>query len=108
MRRPGPDEWKTLISEFPESKLTQKEFCAEKDVSVSTFQYWLYKRTKLDSKFDVNSSPAFVPVEVVASPASKTRASGGLIEVALRSGDTLRFTVGTDPSYVAELLAALG
>lgn len=108
MRRPGPDEWKKLISEFEQSQLTQKEFCAKQDVSMSTFQYWLYKRSKLDSKFDVNSRTAFLPVEVVASPASKTRAGDGFIEASLRSGLTLRFTVGTEPSYVAELLAALG
>ena len=27
MRRPGPDEWKRLITEYEESGLAQKEFC---------------------------------------------------------------------------------
>ena len=82
MRRPGPDEWNKLISEFEQSQLTQKAFCAEKDVTLSTSQCWLYKRSKLGSKFDVNSRHAFVPVEIVASPASKTRAGDGLVEAA--------------------------
>jgi hypothetical protein len=49
--------------------MSQKEFVAKHDVNLSTFQYWLYKRSKLNSKFDVNSSPRFLPVEVVGLPA---------------------------------------
>ena len=106
MRRPGPAEWKELISEFETSGLTQKEFAAQKEVSLSTMQYWLYKRSKSDSKFDVNSPAQFLPVEVVASAAPLARQ--GLIEVALRSGLTVRFEAGVDTRYLAELLAALG
>ena len=76
MRRPGPDEWRRLVSEYEQSGLTQKEYCAQHDVSLSTFQYWRYKQGKLASKFDVNSRAAFVPVEVVASPAPTARVQG--------------------------------
>lgn len=106
MRRPGPEEWRQLIAEFETSGLTQKEFAAEKDVSLSTMQYWLYKRAKLDSNFDVKARPQFLPVEVVASAAPLARP--GTIEVALRSGLTVRFAAGVDTRYLAELLAALG
>jgi hypothetical protein len=106
MRRPGPEEWKQLVSEYEHDGLTQKEFCEKHDVSLSTFQYWRYKQAKTASKFDVNSRAAFVPIEVVASPAPK--APDGTVEASLRSGVTVRFPVGTDTQYVAELLAALG
>ena len=109
MRRPGPDEWKKLITEYETSGLVQKEYCEKHDVSLSTFQYWLYKRTKMASKFDVNSRPTFLPVKVVASPAPKAR--GGelaVLEARLMSGLVVRFAVGTDTRYLAELLAALG
>jgi hypothetical protein len=106
MRRPGPDEWAKLISEYDRGGFTQKEFVAKYDVSLGTFQYWLYKRAKLASKIDVNSAPRFLPVEVVASPATQSR--DGVIEVALRSGVALRFAVGTDTRYLAELIASLG
>jgi|ERR1700716_2158139 hypothetical protein len=108
MRRPGSEEWKKLIAEFQQSGMSQKEFIAKHDVNLSTFQYWLYKRSKLNSKFDVNSSPRFLPVEVVGLPASSTRVEAAVIEAALRSGTLLRFAVGTDPRYLAELFAAIG
>ena len=41
MRRPGPDEWKKLITDYEQSGLVQKEFCEKQDLSLSTFQYWL-------------------------------------------------------------------
>jgi len=97
-----------LITEFEQSQFTQKEFCDRQGVSLSTFQYWRYKRSKLESKFDVNSRGAFLPIEVVASPAPKAREEAGIIEAALRSGVLIRFAAGTDTVYLAELLAALG
>ena len=107
MRRPGREEWKQLIEEYRSSGLTQKEFAAQKDISLSSLLYWLYKRSKLESKFDVKSAPAFLPVEVVASAAPKAR-PGTLLEARLPSGVVVRFGVGTDTRYLAELLAALG
>lgn len=109
MRRLGGDEWKRLIAEYEAGDLTQKEFAAKHDVSVATLQFHLYKLRRGTSIRNSESSPAFVPVEVVASPASSTRArDAGLIEVGLRSGAVLRFLVGTDVRYLAELLSALG
>ncbi|MDX2150542.1 MAG: hypothetical protein SFV54_07400 [Bryobacteraceae bacterium] len=46
MRRPGPDEWMKLVTEYEMSGLQQKDFCAKHDVSLNTLQYWLYKRTR--------------------------------------------------------------
>jgi hypothetical protein len=107
MRRPGPEEWQKLIEEFRASGLQQKEFCAKHDVSLGTFQFWLYRKAKRSSGSESKSAPTFLPVEVVASPAPLARA-GELIEVALRSGAVVRFSTGTDTRYIAELLAALG
>lgn len=109
MRRPGIEEWLRLIAEYEKSELTQKEFAAKHDVSLSTLQYHLYKRGKQHSNFDVNTGPRFLPVEVVASAAPKARPGGEApIEVAVRTGAILRFEVGTDTRYLAELLAAIG
>jgi hypothetical protein len=72
-RRPGPSEWATLLAEYKQSGLTQKEFVAKHDLALSTLQFWLYKQSKLKFVFDSNSSPTFLPVQVVASPAPKAR-----------------------------------
>lgn len=110
MRRPGPDEWKQLIADFEASGLQQKEFVAKHDLSLGTFQYWLYKKSKRASVRLAESEgklrAGFLPVEVVASPAPQARA--GHLEVALPGGLLLRFPVGTDTVYLAHLLAALG
>ncbi len=107
MRFPSPAEWPQLIEEFRRSGLSQKEFVAKHDISFSTFQYWLYTKLRRVSSSSA-SSPKFLPVEVVASAAPKARRQGDLVEVATASGVVLRFLVGTDTRYVAELLAALG
>ena len=92
------------MNEFETSGLMQKEFVAKHDLSFSTFQYWLYKKRKMT---DSGSSPRFLPVEVVTVAAPEAR-QGNAVEAALRSGVVLRFPVGTDTRYLAELLAALG
>ena len=111
MRPAGPDDWRKLIAEFEGSGLSHKDFVAKHDVSLGSFQFWLYKvrrlkRSILGSESESDSGPRFLPVEVVASPALKARA--GVVEAALRSGVVLRFVVGTDTRYLAELFAALG
>ena len=108
MRRLGSDEWKKLISEFEGSEQSQKEFATAHDVSIHTFQFWLYKLRKQKISHS-ESAGRFLPVTVVGSAAPKARTGYGesLVEVAY-SGLTLRFSVGTDTAYVAEPIAALG
>ncbi|MCC7134212.1 MAG: hypothetical protein IT352_16255 [Gemmatimonadales bacterium] len=78
-------------------------------MSIATFQFYLYKirKERLPSRSS-ESSPVFLPLEVVASAAPKARLGAGVLEAALRSGTLVRFAVGTDTRYLAELLAALG
>lgn len=84
----------------------QKEFVAKHDLPFNTFQYWLYKKRKMTES---GSSPRFLPVEVVTVAAPKARQGNAtLLEAELRGGMTLRFPVGTDVAYLAELFAALG
>lgn len=109
MRFPTPSEWLKLVDEFRTGKMTLKEFVLEHDVSFNTAQYWIYRKSK-QLRSESVSETKFLPVTVVASPALKARGQqldNGLIEV-VRHGLVLRFAVGTDTRYVAELLAALG
>lgn len=99
-----------MVAEYATSGLSQKQFVAKHDVTLSTFQYWLYKRSKLESNIDVNTRPRFLPVEVVASPAPQAPVGGERLrlEVVMRSGVVLRFETGTDVLYLSELCVALG
>ena len=105
MRRPDPEEWPKLIKKYRASGLRQKEFCQQHDVSLSTFQFWLYRKSKRKPRS--KGKPAFVPVEVVASPGPGAPA-GKLLEIKLWNGSILRFAEGTDPRYLAELLRTIG
>lgn len=96
------------MSEYETSGLQQKEFCAKHDLSLSTLQYWLYRRPK---KSGSESGPAtkFLPIEVVPSPALVARgqhaASGVMVE--LPSGVRVHLSSDVPARYVAELLAGL-
>lgn len=111
MRRPGGDEWLKLIAEYETSGQSQKEFCEEHDLSFSTFQYWLYRRSKKVRSVS-GSTAEFLPVEVVRSAApegaaTKARASDAAVEIALPSGVQVRLSAGVSASFVGELIAAL-
>jgi len=109
MRRPGQAEWQQLITEFEASQETQTEFVSRHDVPLATFQFHLYKRRKNTSIRNSESSPTFLPVQVVASAALQARdGEPHWVEAMLRSGVVLRFEAGTDVRYLSELLAALG
>ncbi|NTX41584.1 IS66 family insertion sequence element accessory protein TnpB [Myxococcus sp. CA033] len=111
MRRPNPDEGKQLVEEFEASGLTQKQFATRHEVSLSAFQYTLYKkpRSALGRRPESTERPRgrFLPVEVVASPVRRTR-EGLMLEVALPRGVLLRFPEGTQAEYLAHLVAVLG
>jgi hypothetical protein len=108
MRRLGGAEWAKLIAEYESSEISQKEFVAKHDVSLATFQFHLYKLRKRASTPNSESPAAFLPIEVVASPAPQARKAIDGVEVALRSGVVVRFEVGTELHYLSALFAALG
>ena len=88
------------MAEYDGSTETQEAFCEAHDVPLGTFRYWRYKLAK-------QRPTRFLPVEVVGSPAPVARA-GALVEVAVPGGGpVLRFEVGTDAQYVAELVSAI-
>ena len=43
MARLGRDAWVKLIEEFTASGLSQREFAEQKQVSLATLQFWIYK-----------------------------------------------------------------
>jgi hypothetical protein len=112
MNRPGPDEWTKLIAEYQTSGLSQKEFVAKHDLSFSTFQYWLYTKSKKLSSVS-GSRTRFLPVELVPSPALEARAETVApdgpagVEIALPGGVQVRLPLGTSARFIGELLAAL-
>ena len=106
-RRPSTEEWIAPLSEFEQSGLQQKEFCAKHDLSVAAFQYWYYRKAKKHSESAAKLSESFLPIEVVGSAAPSARPGGAVVKVALTAGIVVRLPAGTDPRYLADLLRAL-
>ena len=104
VQRRGYSEWVKLIEDFEKSGSSLDDFAAKLGVKPSTLQFWFYKLRKQASR-----APRFLPVDVVASAAPKARqAMSEQMELALASGALLRFCVGTDVRYLAQVIAALG
>ena len=97
-----------MLSEYETSGLQQKDFCAKHDLSLSTLQYWLYRRSK-KSGSQSGLATKFLPVEVVPSPALSARreqlTSGVIVE--LPSGVRVHLSGDVPARYVAVLVAGL-
>lgn len=92
----GADFWAPLVRQVL-SGSSLPSVAAHHKVSNSALRYWVNKARS------ASPSPSFLPVRV-ASPSASRGAS--LIEMRAE-GVRLRFAPGTDPSYLASLLAAL-
>jgi transposase-like protein len=104
VQRRGYSEWVKLVEEFEKSASSLEDFSAKLGVKPSTLQFWFYKLRKQASR-----ASRFLPVNVVASAAPKARQGATeTVELALATGALLRFSVGTDVRYVAQIIAALG
>lgn len=56
--------WQATIQQWRDSDLTQKQFCAEQNIKLCTFHYWL-KKQRLDN--EPNPAAGFIPVAVTSS-----------------------------------------
>jgi hypothetical protein len=76
--------WFKRVSDWRGSGQTQKAFCAQRDLPLSTFQWW---RAKLSGEFKAKTAVSFVPLSVDVGSGTRDCA----IEVELRSRTRLRF-----------------
>ena len=101
-KRNGRGFWNKLVEEFEAGQCveTHEEFAARNSVEKATFQRWLYALRK------EHRSPAPQAVRLLPVRLEGT-ASTCSISVELSGGLGLRVQAGTDPRYVAALVAAL-
>jgi len=100
----GKPEWVRVAEEYEASGLTQREFAARRDMTLSTLQSWVYRRRR-QARAPEAHPVRLLPVQVRAAPG----VSGSEpVELLLAGGERVRFAAGTDVEYVARLVAALG
>lgn len=84
--RRSRDEWQRLLAEHQESKLSQRAFCQQRGLTLSTFNHW---------KRRLSSSPAALPsktgdwLELSPDPV-QSAGPGWEIELELGNGVCLR------------------
>jgi hypothetical protein len=77
--------WSTRIAQWEGSGLSQREFCANHGLVLSTFQWW---RRRLADVGQRTSDAVFVPLAMNPQPVTSATS---VVEVELRSGTRLRF-----------------
>lgn len=92
-RRSG---WAQVVDAWERSGASQSKFASRRGMPLATLQSWIYRRRR------ERSSARLVEVRV-ASPVVHVAAA----EIALPSGLTIRFAVGTEPSWAAALVKAI-
>ena len=75
--------WTKYLDDWARSGRTQRAFCAERGLALSSFRWW---RTRLRRPDGARTSVPFLPIAVGADQS----ASGPVIEVELRSRTRLR------------------
>jgi hypothetical protein len=78
-------------------------FAAAHQVRVRTLRSWLYRLRR-----EREDGARILPVRIREDEAVATRGDGGFVELLIPCGVRLRFSVGTEPAYVADLVARLG
>jgi len=90
MQTPKQAHYFDLIARWQESGLNQKTFCAQHDVRLSTFQYWMGKYRKANQKV----SGGFIPLHTEDS---------GFAEIIFPNGVRIRVNA-SDPGSIAQLI----
>jgi hypothetical protein len=93
--------WRQAIREWQASGLTVRAYCQCHHLSVPSFYAW---RRELQRR--AAGTPAFVPIRVLASPATPVPAPTPL-EVVLPSGRSVRVGPGFDAATLRQILAVL-
>jgi transposase-like protein len=83
--------WRGLISEWPASGLSVREFCRQRSVTEASFYSWRGELQRRDARSASSPPSAFVPVTVVAAGPVEVRCpSGHVVALPSADGDTLR------------------
>ena len=106
---PGLDEylyWQERLANREASGLSIDEFCADEDISRSTFYRWadrlkdgIPKEVQEEKKLTLAdiAEPKFLPVSVTASP----------IEIELPNGGLVRLPVGVGQAVIVDVIQAV-
>jgi hypothetical protein len=91
--------WGARITEWERSGQTQRAFCAQRSLALSTFRWWRGRGKRREAK---RSAPAFLPISMGAMGATNPM---NVVEIELRSRTRMRFEGEAALRAVAQLVA---
>lgn len=68
-----PEEIEQMLSSYKQSGLTRRQYCAEKGIKISTFDYYRLRRLKKDQPNGTHSSTKLVKVKVESAAAADNK-----------------------------------
>ena len=115
-RKPGqsPEKWSEIVSAWKTSSLSEEEFTAKNNITVTTLSKWCRamenhkSKTKLKKRSNKQNHPEFVPVKVVGQPNPEiTPDHQEKIEMVFKDGNVVRLQGNLAPSKIAEIYKAI-
>lgn len=98
--RQDRDFWERTIVDFERSGATHAVFAQRAGVTLGALRHWLYKLRRERSPRGAGTSVRLVPIEITNTSAPD------LLEIGIGAA-IVRFRAGTDPAYIARLVAQL-
>ena len=107
-QRERETQWRKRVGAWRQSGSSQAAFCRQQGLAPADFSWWKHELARRDGRAAASavqpgceSLPQFVPLQVTAV---NTR---GACALELRDGRRLQIEDGTDPRWIAALVAAL-
>lgn len=86
------------------SKLSQKLFCQQKGIALSTFQYWAKKYRKEFNKDETLESTGFIPIQVQPEPKNEQEQMPGQLHFLFPNGIQVMSPENVDHEVLKTLL----
>jgi transposase-like protein len=107
-KRRSREEWRRVIRQWRASGVSQEQFATRLGVARSTLSWWCWEIGREDDgDLGPGDEVAFVPVEVAAQAPTDGAANSPVAVVEVGRA-RIRIAAGTDPRWVAALVAELG
>jgi hypothetical protein len=100
-------QWRALVAGYEASGVSQRAFCEQRGVALSTFRYWRARLARDAGEVRPASARALqlVPVQVLAEPPAGT---GSGIVLLAGGGVRIEVATGFDAATLHRVLATLG
>lgn len=100
-KRNRSDYWRGVLEKWSASGFSQRRFCEERGISLSTFTYW---RRRLRGENQVESQAPFIPVEIKPSQGSRRSSH---YEIRLEEGVRIRVPFDFESESLSRLIDLL-